>query len=297
MSKWMTGLLLSVIALVAAASEYVASPEWLLERLNDPSVKIIEVSNASGVYEQGHIPGALLVRWNEDLAPIVASSPSRSRFEELMSRLGLRPTDTLVLYSDQNNFWATRFAWILEIFGHRSYKVLDGGRARWIAERRPLTTQVPRPRPTTYRAGPTREGFRAYLSDVLEVVQGHSQAVLLDSRSPDEFTGRIAKPATSPEEGIVAGHIPGAINVHWNQAVNADGSFKSAEELSRLFEAAGLRGDRPVIVYCLSGARSSHTWFVLNRILGWDARLYDGSWKEYCQTPGVSIANPSATGR
>lgn len=290
---------LAALGLVAPlfASDAVVTTDWLANNLNNPSVRVVEVSVEPGLYEQGHIPGAVNVSWHTDLV----DNPNRDivtkeNFEKLMSRLGVTPETTVVLYGDHDNWFAAWGAWIFHLYGHDNVKLLDGGRRKWIAERRPMETTTPRIRPTTYTVREVNQGLRARLPDVVAVAEGREDKALVDIRSPDEFSGRVIAPQGIQELAIRAGHVPGAVNVPWNTAVRADGTFRPADELRALYADLGVDGTRPTIVYCRIGERSAHTWFVLSQILGFDNVLqYDGSWTEYGNAVGVPIHNPAGT--
>jgi thiosulfate/3-mercaptopyruvate sulfurtransferase len=278
------------------ASDFLVSTEWLASNLNARNIKIVEVSVNPGVYEQGHIPGAINFRWHSDLVDTVRRDlVSREQFEALLSRSGISNDDTVIIYGDTNNWFAAWAAWVFDIYGHRSFKLLDGGRNKWVAERRPLDTATPRFRATTYRVSRVNSNLRARLTDVLAVVEKRADAQLIDIRSPDEYSGKVFAPQGVQELAVRAGHIPGAVNVPWGRAVNADGTFKSKEELQKLYAEVGITGNKPIITYCRIGERSSHTWFALTKILGYDVRNYDGSWTEYGNAVGVPINNPSGT--
>lgn len=271
--------------------------EWVAANAENPRVRLIEVSVEPGVYETGHIPGALNVSWHTDLV----DNPNRDivnreNFEALASRLGITPETYVVLYGDPNNWFAAWGAWIFNYYGHERVALLDGGRKKWNAERRPLSTTPPAVRRTQYRVSEVREDLRALLPEVVRVAKGEADMALLDIRSPDEFAGRIIAPPGIQELAVRAGHVPGAVNVPWSQAVNTNtGEFKSREELEALYAEQGVDGSSPVIVYCRIGERSAHTWFALTHILGYEARQYDGSWTEYGNAVGVPIENPSRT--
>jgi thiosulfate/3-mercaptopyruvate sulfurtransferase len=282
----------------AAAAEPLVSTEWLADNLNNPKVRVIEVSVDPGVYERGHIPGAVNVRWHSELVDTVRRDIiAKEGFEKLASQAGLAPDTTVVLYGDNNNWFAAWGAWIFNVYGLDDVRLLDGGRKKWELEKRPLATRPEVPTPTSFKVTAENLKLRARMPDVLAVSQGKADGVLLDIRSPDEYSGKIFAPQGSQELAIRAGHIPGAKNVPWSQAVNAeDGTFKSKDDLRALYAAAGVDGSKPVIVYCRIGERSSHTWFVLHEILGFnDVRQYDGSWTEYGNAVGVPITNLAGT--
>jgi thiosulfate/3-mercaptopyruvate sulfurtransferase len=267
-----------------AHPEALVSTEWLAAHLGDPGVRVLESDEDVLLYDMGHIPGALKIDWHTDLNDEVQRDyVSRAQFEKLVRRLGIDEKSTVVFYGDKNNWWATYALWVFRLFGLENLKVLDGGRAKWEAEGRPMTDEVRAPKPSAYVA-PERDDthIRAFMSDVRAHVQ--SKGKLIDVRSPDEFTGKKLHMPDYPQEGAMrGGHIPGAKSVPWARAANADGTFKSAEELRAIYEGeAGLRKADDVVAYCRIGERSSHTWFVLTYLLGYDrVRNYDGSWTEW----------------
>lgn len=286
----------SVPAADDAPQEAVVSTEWLAENLNDPNVRVIEVSVIPGVYERGHIPGAVNFVWHTDLVdPVIRDIASPEAFEALARAAGINDDTTIVLYGDNNNWFAAWGAWIFSLYGANDVRILDGGRVKWEAEGRELSTRAEAPAPGNFVVGEVRSELRAFRNDVLQVVQGEVDAAILDIRSPAEYEGTIFAPEGFQELAIRAGHIPGAVNVPWGRAVNEDGTFKSVEELRELYAAVGVDGSRPVVVYCRIGERSSHTWFVLSRILGYEVAQYDGSWTEWGNSVGVPIENPAGT--
>jgi thiosulfate/3-mercaptopyruvate sulfurtransferase len=280
-----------------SAKEVLVSTDWAAQNANNPNVRIIEVSVEPGLYETGHIPGAANISWHTDLVDTVRRDIiSKEQFEALASRLGLKPDTTVVLYGDNNNWFAAWGAWIFNLYGHSDVRLVDGGRKKWELEKRPFDTAPATLKPTAYKVSRVNFDLRARLSDVVAVAEGKSDAKLLDIRSADEYSGKLFAPANSKELAVRAGHVPGAVNVTWSKAVNQeDGTFKSKEELRKLYAAAGVDGSQTVIAYCRIGERSSHSWFVLNQILGYPAKQYDGSWTEYGNAVGVPIANPSGT--
>ena len=291
----LTVLLLTSPLFALAASNAVVDTDWLAERLDDPVVRVVEVSVNPGVYEQGHIPGAVNLRWHTDLVDTVRRDlVSPERFEKLLSDAGINNETTVVLYGDHSNWFAAWGAWVFAQYGHADVRLLDGGRKKWELERRPMSTLPPDHRRTDYTVTDRQPELRARISDVLAAVEGEAEYALVDIRSAEEYSGRVIAPAGVQELAIRAGHVPGAVNIPWDRAVNeADGTFRSAEELRKLYSEAGIDGTQPIIVYCRIGERSSHTWFVLKHILGYDVRNYDGSWTEYGNAVGVPIDNPS----
>jgi thiosulfate/3-mercaptopyruvate sulfurtransferase len=283
-------------ALAASAKDVLVTTDWAAQNAAHPKVRIIEVSVENGLYEQGHIPGAFHISWHTDLVdPVRRDIASPEQFAALASRLGLEPDTTVVLYGDHNNWFAAWGAWIFNLYGHADVRLLDGGRKKWELEKRPYDTAPASVRPTTYKVAAVNSGLRARLTDVLAVAEGKSDAKLLDIRSPDEFSGKLFAPANSKELAVRAGHVPGAVNVPWTKAVNEDGTFKSKEELAKLYAAVGVTADKTTIAYCRIGERSSHSWFALSQILGYPAKQYDGSWTEYGNAVGVPINNPAGT--
>ena len=279
-----------------AQPEALVSTEWVAAHLSDPAVRIVDSNEDPLLYPSGHIPGSAEVDWTRDLNdPIRRDYLQRDGFEALMNRLGATPDTTVVFYGDKNNWWACYAFWVFQLFGHRNAKVMDGGRLKWEKEGRPLTRDVPTFAPGSYQS-PQRDDhrIRAYRDEVLEHVQ--SKRPLVDVRSPEEFTGeRLHMPAYPNEGALRGGHIPGAQNVPWARAINADdGTFKTADELRGIYEKEkGLKPSDDVVAYCRIGERSSHTWFVLTYLLGYPrVRNYDGSWTEWGNLVGVPIERP-----
>ncbi|QKV53470.1 sulfurtransferase [Comamonas antarctica] len=280
----------------AAAAGPLVTTEWLAQNLNRSDLRVIEVSVNPGVYERAHIPGAVNFSWHTDLNDKLRRDiVGKQDFEKLLSKAGVKDDTTVVLYGDTNNWFAAWGAWVFDIYGVKNVKLLDGGRRKWEAESRALNNRAPDYAATSYRVGKVNLDLRARLSDALAVAEGKSQAKLIDIRSGDEYQGKIFAPAGVPELAIRAGHIPGAVNVPWGQAVQEDGTFKPKEELRKLYAGVGIDGSRSVITYCRIGERSSHTWFALSKILGYDVKNYDGSWTEYGNAVGVPITNPAGT--
>jgi thiosulfate/3-mercaptopyruvate sulfurtransferase len=267
-----------------ARPEVLVTTSWLAEHLHDPSLRVIESDEDVLLFDTGHIPGAQKIDWHADLNdPLVRDYVSREQFEELLRAKGIDTSTTVIFYGDKNNWWATYAFWVFQLFGFTNAKVLDGGRAKWESEGRPMTTDVATVARSAYRAPDRRdEVIRAYMADVRRHVEAHGK--LIDVRSPDEYTGKKLHMPDYPQEGAVrGGHIPGAKNVPWARAANADGTFKTASDLRDIYEKeVGLRLGDDVVAYCRIGERSSHTWFVLTYLLGYDrVRNYDGSWTEW----------------
>ena len=272
------------------------SAEWLLDNIDNPDVRVFEVSTDVGVYERGHIANAVNLRWHTDLVDTVRRDIiSRDNFEALLRQHGVDDNDTIVLYGDNNNWFAAWGAWVFDIYGLHDVKLLDGGRKYWEAQGLPLDTATPEFAATELTLPAEPAPLRARLVDVLAVVEGGADVSLVDIRGPLEYNGEIFAPEGVQELSVRAGHIPGAVNFPWGNAVNEDGRFKSTEELKAAFAAIGIDGSKPIITYCRIGERSSHTWFVLSRILGYEVRNYDGSWTEYGNAVGVPIENPAGT--
>jgi thiosulfate/3-mercaptopyruvate sulfurtransferase len=267
-----------------AHPDLLVSTEWVAAHLEDPSVRLVESNEDILLYDTGHIPGAVKVDWHADLNdPLVRDYISREQFEALMRRLGISNDTTVVFYGDKNNWWATYAYWVFQLFGHSNAKIMDGGRAKWIAEKRAITRDVPNYAASNYVAQERNDKpIRALRDDVL--VHIAAAKPLVDVRSPAEYKGELLHMADYPQEGALrGGHIPGAKSVPWARAANPDGTFKSAAELRAIYEQEqGLKPTDDVIAYCRIGERSSHTWFVLTHLLGYEhVRNYDGSWTEW----------------
>jgi thiosulfate/3-mercaptopyruvate sulfurtransferase len=271
-----------------AKPEVLVETSWIAEHLNDPKVRVAEVDyDASANYLAGHIPGSVLFDWRRDINdPVRRDVLSSTQLTELFRRAGIEPDTTLVLYGDFNNWFAAYAFWAFQYHKVRDVRIMNGGRKKWIDEDRPLTKDVPSPAAGSFRAaGAPDPKLRVFFEDVLgKLDEVKSQKLaLVDVRGPKEFSGEITAPPEYPNEAAQrGGHIPGAANIPWSQAVRDDGTFKSREELEELYRAKGVTADKPVITYCRIGERSSHTWFVLRYLLGFpDVRNYDGSWSEW----------------
>ncbi|HEX5358943.1 MAG TPA: sulfurtransferase [Candidatus Nitrosotalea sp.] len=266
--------------------------ETVSKNLGNTSFKIVEVDyDPENAYRQGHLQGASLIWWKRDINdPITRDIISKSQFEDLLSRNGITTQSEVILYGDFNNWFAAFVFWIFKYYGHENVKIMNGGRKKWEIENRSYTKDEPQIPKTNYVAQPPNEGLRAYLFDVRRALD-KKDTVLVDVRSPKEFSGEITAPAEYPmEHAQRGGHIPNANNIPWASAVNdTDGTFKSVEELKKIYESKGITADKDVICYCRIGERSSHTWFVLKYLLGYpQVRNYDGSWTEW----GNMIGNP-----
>ena len=274
-----------------AHPESLVSTEWVAQHGNDPNVRLVEVDVDTSAYEQGHIAGAVGWNWQSQLQQSVRRDiVSKEEIEQLLGNSGIDNNTTIVLYGDNNNWFAAWAFWQLKYYGHRDVKLMNGGRAKWVAENRPLTTQAANPPRKTYRASNPNENIRAYRDYVLSAVN-QGNVALVDVRSPQEFSGELLAPPNLPQEGSQrGGHIPRAGNIPWGQAANEDGTFKSADELRALYGGKGIDGSKETIAYCRIGERSSHTWFVLTQLLGYDnVRNYDGSWTEWGSIVGAPI--------
>ncbi|MDU0291187.1 sulfurtransferase [Saccharothrix longispora] len=269
--------------------EVLVSAAWSEENLDTPGVVFVEVDEDTTAYDGGHVPGAVKIDWKTELQdPVRRDFVDRAGFEELLSAKGIANSDTVVLYGGNNNWFAAYAYWYFKLYGHDSVKLLDGGRKKWELDGRPLDKDVVRREPTTYTAKDQDLTIRAFRDEVVEAIGNKN---LVDVRSPDEFSGKLLAPAHLPQEQAQrGGHIPSAINVPWSKAANEDGTFKSNDELNRIYGEAGFDGSRKTIAYCRIGERSSHTWFALHELLGHgDVKNYDGSWTEYGSLIGVPI--------
>ena len=279
------------------ASDVLVDADWAQAHLTDPAVRFVEVDVDTTSYEQSHLPGAVAWNWTSQLADgIRRDIASREEFSALLSASGIGPETTIVLYGDNNNWFAAWAYWQLKLFGRHDVRILNGGRKFWLDAGLPLTTDVPAYAATGYELGEPDFALRAYRDDILPRL-GDPTLALVDVRSPAEFNGEIIAPPGMSETAQRAGHIPGAASIPWAQTVREDGTFKSRDELANLYEAKGITSDKDVIAYCRIGERSSHSWFVLHELLGYKrVRNYDGSWTEYGSLIGVPIEKPVAVG-
>jgi len=267
-----------------AHPEVLVSTQWVADHLGDQQVRLVESNEDILLYDTGHVPGAVKIDWHADLNdPTVRDYIDKAQFESLLRRYGIDNETTVVFYGDKNNWWATYAFWVFKLFGFSNAKVMDGGRAKWVNEGRTLTREVPTYPASNYVAHERNDApIRAYRDDVLAHLK--TTGKLVDVRSPGEYKGELLHMADYPQEGALrGGHIPGAKNVPWARAANPDGTFKSADELREIYEEEqGLQPSDNVVAYCRIGERSSHTWFVLTYLLGYDkVRNYDGSWTEW----------------
>jgi len=280
-----------------AHPERLVTTAWLAEHLGEPGLVVLESDEDVLLYETGHVPGAVKIDWFTELNdPVTRDYVDGTRFAALLSVKGVSRDDTVVLYGDRSNWWAAYALWVFTLFGHPDVRLLDGGRAAWAAEGRPMTTDVPRPAPTDYPVVERVDApIRAFKDDVLAHLGDPATRMLVDVRSPQEYTGERLHMPDYPQEGALrGGHVPGAVNVPWARAAADDGRFRSRAELEAIYlKEQGLAPDDDVIAYCRIGERSSHTWFVLTHLLGFTAvRNYDGSWTEW----GNAVRVPIATG-
>ncbi len=271
--------------------EMLVDAQWVQAHLHEPTIRLIEVDVDTTAYEQGHIPGAVGFNWQKELQEQVVRAPvGKEQLEELLSRAGVTNDMTIVLYGDNNNWFAAWALWILKYYGHQDVRLLDGGRVKWLADKREITTEIPSYLRSSYRAQAPHQDIRAFRDQILRSL-GSGEVALVDVRSPGEYSGELLAPAHLPQEGAQrGGHIPGAANIPWSMAVREDGTFKSAEDLRALYEGKGITADKEVVAYCRIGERSSHTWFVLSYLLGYPrVRNYDGSWTEWGSLIGAPI--------
>jgi thiosulfate/3-mercaptopyruvate sulfurtransferase len=274
-----------------ATPEVLVSTEWVAAHGKDSGLRLVEVDVDTSAYDQGHIDGATAWNWQTELQDAIRRDLSDPQaFETLLGKAGISPETTIVLYGDNNNWFAAWAFWQLKYYGHDRVVIMNGGRKKWIEEKRPLTNDKPQINPAGYKVKTPNAAIRAKRDDVFAVVEKKSGAQLVDVRSPDEFSGKVIAPPGMSETAQRGGHIPGAASIPWAQAVNEDGTFKSADALKQLYGSKGITGEKPVIAYCRIGERSSHTWFVLKYLLGInDVRNYDGSWTEWGNLVGAPI--------
>jgi len=272
--------------------DVLVTTDWVAQHTTDPHVRLVEVDVDTSAYEKSHIRNAVAWNWTTQLQDNVRRDLlSRQQFEELLSKSAIAQDSTVVFYGDNNNWFAAYALWQLKYFGHKDARLMNGGRKKWELEGRPWTTEVPSFAPTEYKAGAPDESIRARRDMVFEVLDGKRSAHLVDVRSPDEFTGKVIAPPGMSETAQRGGHIPGAVSVPWSRAANEDGTFKSFDELAELYGVQGVKPGRETIAYCRIGERSSHTWFVLKYLLGFEqVRNYDGSWTEWGNLVDAPIA-------
>ncbi|MEE8326656.1 MAG: sulfurtransferase [candidate division NC10 bacterium] len=265
--------------------------QWVADNVKDSKIRLVEVDVDTAAYGEGHIPGAVGWNWKSDLEETLERDIAHQvTLDKLLGRSGIANDTTVILYGDNNNWFATYAFWLLKYYGHADARLMNGGRAKWIAEGRPMTKETPKHPATTYKTQGPDKSIRVVREEVIASV-GKAGLGLVDVRSPKEFSGEILAPENLPQEGAQrGGHIPGAANIPWSQAVREDGTFKSVEDLKQLYQGKGIVPDKEIIAYCRIGERSSHTWFVLKYLLGYPKVVnYDGSWTEYGSLVHVPI--------
>ncbi|MBS2533920.1 sulfurtransferase [Catenulispora sp. NF23] len=278
-------------------NDVLVDADWVQAHLDDPKVVLVEVDEDTAAYDKNHIRNAVRIDWKRDLQdPVRRDFVNQEQFQALLSERGIANDDTVVLYGGNNNWFASYAYWYFKLYGHGDVKLLDGGRKKWELDSRELVVEQPTRSATSYTAGPQDQAIRAYRDDVVAAI-GSSN--LVDVRSPDEYSGKLLAPAHLPQEQSQRpGHVPTARNIPWSKAANDDGTFRSDEELTALYEAEGVDLSKDTIAYCRIGERSAHTWFVLHELLGQsNVKNYDGSWTEYGSLVGVPVSlgsNPGA---
>ena len=277
-----------------AHADTLVSTDWVTEHKNDPNVAIVEVDVDTEAYDQGHISGAIGWNWQTQLCDTVQRDIiSQADLEKLLGNGGIGNDTTIILYGDNNNWFAAWAFWQLKVYGHKDVRIMNGGRKKWLAENRELTTDAPSPSTTTYSCSEADNSIRALRGQV-EDAMGADNAAMVDVRSPDEFSGKILSPPGLPETCQRGGHIPGAVNIPWTMACNEDGTFKPVDELNKIYEDKGVTADKDIIAYCRIGERSSHSWFVLKYLMGYpNVSNYDGSWTEWGNLVGAPVQRGS----
>ena len=274
-----------------AHPEVLVTTDWVASHLNEPNLRLIEVDVDTSAYDQGHVPGAIGWNWQTQLQDTLRRDLADSRnFGQLCGSAGLTPETTVILYGDNNNWFAAWGFWQLKYYGHKDVRLMNGGRKKWLEEKRQISTDAPKVQATTYTVKSPDTSIRAKREDIFSVLEKRSPAQLVDVRSGDEFSGKVIAPPGMTETAQRGGHIPGAASIPWAQAVAEDGTFKPADALRQLYGGKGVNGEQEVIAYCRIGERSSHTWFVLKYLLGYkNVRNYDGSWTEWGNLVGAPI--------
>jgi len=274
-------------------SGVLVTTDWVAQHANDASIRIVEVDVDTKAYGEGHVPNAVGWDWNTQLCDTVRRDIiPQDKFEKLLGQSGIDNNTTVILYGDNNNWFAAWALWQLKVYGHKDVRLMNGGRKKWIAEGRELSTDAPKTSPKSYNAKSADNSIRAFLPEVIKS-SSERTAQLVDVRSPQEYSGEILAPPGLPETCQRGGHIPGAKSIPWGKACNEDGTFKSPEDLKALYGGAGITGEKPVIAYCRIGERSSHTWFVLKHLLGYaNVKNYDGSWTEWGNLVAAPVEKP-----
>jgi thiosulfate/3-mercaptopyruvate sulfurtransferase len=270
-------------------NDVLVDADWVEAHLDDPKVAVVEVDEDTSAYEKNHIRNAIRIDWKRDLQdPVRRDFVNKEQFEALLSERGIGNDTTVVLYGGNNNWFASYAYWYFKLYGHQDVKLLDGGRKKWELDSRDLVEEVPSRAATTYVAQEQDAAIRAFRDEVVDAINVKN---LVDVRSPDEFSGKLLAPAHLPQEQSQRpGHVPSAKNIPWSKAANDDGTFKSDEELTELYQEEGVDLSKDTIAYCRIGERSAHTWFVLHELLGQaNVKNYDGSWTEYGSLVGVPI--------
>ena len=279
-----------------ASPNVLVSTEWVAQHLDDPSVRFVESNEDVSLYAAGHIPGAVLIDWHTDQQdPVIRDFISCEQFERLMESRGIGNDTTVVFYGDRNNWYAAYTYWLFKLYGHADCRIMDGGRAKWEQEGRPLSQDAPDSPQISYTAQEADLSIRAFRDEVVSHMQGCNP--LVDVRGPDEYTGKVIAMPAYPQEGAQrGGHIPTAVNIPWATAANEDGTFKDIETLTAIYSGKGITPERPIITYCRIGERAAHTWFVLTQLLGYpDVRNYDGSWTEWGSLVRAPIVKGEST--
>ena len=277
----------------AVQQAVLVTTDWVAQHLNDTSLRIVEVDVDTKAYAEGHVPNAVGWAWDTQLCDTLRRDIiPKAKFEQLLGSSGIDNDTTVILYGDNNNWFAAWAFWQLKVYGHKDVRLMNGGRKKWIAEGRELSTDVPKAAAKSYRAKDPDYSIRAFLAEVTKA-SAERASQLVDVRSPQEFSGEILAPPGLPETCQRGGHIPGAKSIPWGKACNDDGTFKSVEELKALYGGAGITGEKPVIAYCRIGERSSHTWFVLKYLLEYkNVKNYDGSWTEWGNLVAAPVEKP-----
>jgi thiosulfate/3-mercaptopyruvate sulfurtransferase len=276
-----------------AHPEVLVETDWVEQHKAEPNVRLVEVDVDTTAYDQGHIQGAVGWNWTTQTQdPVRRDVPTQEQFEKLMSEAGINRNDTVVLYGDNNNWFAAYAFWLLKLYGHPDVRLMNGGRKKWLDEKRQTVTDKPSVKATSYKASKLDESLRAYAPDVKAGI-GRPERVLVDVRSAGEYKGEVMAPPGLPETAQRMGRIPGAKSIPWAQVMRDDATFKPADELEKLYSAQGVTKDKDIVAYCRIGERSSHSWFVLKYLLGYNkVRNYDGSWTEW----GSMVGNPIEKG-